>query len=184
MKPTTTIRLITAALALVVISGGVMYLRRPAPTVGANFADCANCPGAALAAATDEPTPASIPDSVQTTAPDSVGTTTVAYYFYTTQRCASCLKIENYSHDIIEKEFGSQLQSGRLVWKMVNIDEDANKHFIDDFKLYTKALILVDYAQGAQVRWKNCQKVWELLNDKRDFQAYVKHEVQMFLAAS
>jgi hypothetical protein len=180
---TTTIRLITAAVALVVIVSGVLYLRRPAPTVVENFDDCANCSGAALAAASGESAPAATADSTPAAAVDSAGTTTVAYYFYTTQRCASCLKIESYSHDVIEKEFGPQLQSGRLVWKMVNIDEAGNKHFVDDYKLYTKSLILVDYANGAQVRWKNCQKVWELLNDKREFQAYVKREVRGVLAS-
>jgi len=67
---------------------------------------------------------------------------------------------------------------------MVNTDSTANKHFIEDFSLVTKSLVLVELKDGHQVRWKNCGKVWELLNNKPKFQDYVQSEVRGYLAGS
>lgn len=120
------------------------------------------------------------------TTPDSAQTpqvTNVAYYFMNTVRCPSCLKIEKYSHEAIEAGFAPQLASGQLSWIMKNLDEEANAHFIDEYKLYTKALVLVRYENGAQVKWKNCDKVWELLNDEAAFKKYVETEVAAFLGS-
>ncbi len=108
----------------------------------------------------------------------------IAYYFYTTQRCPSCYKIETYSHETIAAEFTDALQRGRLEWRMVNTDSVANKHFIEDFSLVTKSLVLVELKDGHQVRWKNCGKVWQLLNNKPQFQDYVKNEVRGYLTES
>ncbi|MBI5058597.1 hypothetical protein HZB60_02310 [candidate division KSB1 bacterium] len=180
MNTNTLTRTIIVLAAVTVIIAGVLYVRRPSEQLAVPE-DCSNCPGLALAAADTEP--ALAPDSLPVARSDSTAMTTIAYYFYTTQRCASCFKIETYSHEAIAQNFAADLKSGRLVWKMVNIDEPANEHFVEDYKLYTKALILVDYAAGTQLRWKNCQKVWELLNDKVEFQSYVKREVAAFLAA-
>lgn len=109
--------------------------------------------------------------------------TNVAYYFYNTIRCASCLKIEKYSHEAIERGFADKLAAGELSWMMKNLDEEANFHFVDDYKLFTKALILVRYEDGKQVKWKNCDKVWELLNDEAAFKKYVETEVASFLGS-
>lgn len=106
----------------------------------------------------------------------------VAYYFYSSIRCASCLKIEKYSHEAIEQAFADRLSNGELVWMMKNIDEEENAHFIDDYNLFTKALVLVRYQDGQQVKWKNCDKIWELLNNETAFKKYVETEVAAFLS--
>ena len=66
---------------------------------------------------------------------------------------------------------------------MKNLDEDANAHFIDDYKLFTKSLVLVRYENGQQTKWKNCDKVWELLHDEAAFKKYVESEVASFLGS-
>lgn len=108
----------------------------------------------------------------------------IAYYFYTTKRCGSCLKIENYSKEALDRNFAEAMETGQLEWRMVNTDEEENKHYIDDYSLFTKSLILVEMKDGAPVRWKQCGKVWEYLNDKPKFLDYVKREVQAYLTAS
>ena len=105
----------------------------------------------------------------------------IAYYFYTTRRCASCRKIEAYSGEAIKTAFADQLKSGRVEWRPLNTDDPVNSHFIEDYQLYTKSLILADLESGQQVRWKNLQKVWELLNDKQAFIEYVQSEINGFL---
>lgn len=106
----------------------------------------------------------------------------IAYYFHTTARCASCRQIKAYSHAAIEAAFPEELADGRLVWRMVNVDEEGNEHFMEDYELFTKSLVLVEQVQGKQVRWKNLPKIWELLQNKERFFAYVQGEVRAYLA--
>ena len=107
----------------------------------------------------------------------------IAYYFHTTLRCASCRQIEAYSHEAIATAFAKELADGRLVWRLVDVEEKGNEHFVDDYDLFTKSLVLVEEARGQQVRWKNLAKVWELLPRKERFCRYVQDEVRGYLTA-
>lgn len=107
----------------------------------------------------------------------------IAYYFHTTHRCASCRAIEAYSREAIEGAFADQIKDGRLVWKPVNIEVKGNEHFVKDYALYTKSLILVSEVRGKPTQWKNLEKVWQLLQDKKKFLRYVQDETRAYLAA-
>jgi hypothetical protein len=108
----------------------------------------------------------------------------VAYYFHTTYRCASCKKIEAYSKEAIETGFAEQLKSGKLKFLSVNIDETENKHFVKDYQLYTKSLVICDLQNGKQTQWKNLAKVWELIRNKDEFVRYVQDEINAYLKES
>ena len=106
----------------------------------------------------------------------------IAYYFRTTNRCPSCRKIEAWSREAIETAFPRELKSGLLVWRMVNVEEKGNEHFVKDYQLFTKSVVLVDEVRGRQARWKNLARVWELLPDKEGFVRYVQAETRDYLA--
>jgi len=108
----------------------------------------------------------------------------VAYYFHTTYRCSSCKKIEAYSREAIESGFAEELKEGKLQWCVVNVDDRANRHFIQDYQLFSKSLILTKMKDGKQAEWKNLMKVWQLLGDKESFVRYVQAEVRSYLEAS
>jgi hypothetical protein len=106
----------------------------------------------------------------------------VAYYFHGNARCASCMKIEAYSRAAIEEGFPAELKDGRLSFEVVNIEEPENRHFIRDYALVTKSLVLVLKDRGREVRFKNLNLVWQLLGSRDEFKAYVQREVRGFLA--
>lgn len=108
----------------------------------------------------------------------------IAFYFHTTFRCASCRKIEAYSQEAIENGFSKELKDGTLQWRVINVEESGNRHYIDDYRLFSKSLILVRLNDGKQKEWKNLLKVWELLGDKPAFVRYVQDEVRGYLEAS
>lgn len=103
------------------------------------------------------------------------------YYFHTAQRCASCKKLEALSAEAIRTGFERELGDGRLEWQVVNVEDPQNRHFTKDYQLYTKSVVVVDRAQGQQVRFKNLPKVWELLQDEKGFRLYVQSEVRAYL---
>ena len=108
----------------------------------------------------------------------------VAIYFHGNVRCATCRKIEAYADEAITQGFPEELASGQVEWRTVNLDEPENKHFIDDFQLATKSVVLVEYRDGEVARWQNLDKVWQLVRNKDDFVAYVQDGTREFIGAS
>ena len=104
----------------------------------------------------------------------------VAYYFHGDKRCRTCLSIEAYTKEAIESGFPEQLASGDLELRIVNVDKPENEHFIEDYQLTTKSVILADYRGGGQ-RWKNLDMIWEYVSDKEVFLDYIRGETEAFL---
>ena len=103
------------------------------------------------------------------------------YYFRSNFRCSNCYKIEEYTKEAMEKYFQDKLESGGIVYKIVNIDKEENTHFVDDYQLYTKSVVLSKLKDGKEVEYKNLQKIWEYLNDEEKFHSYIKEEIYSFL---
>ena len=70
-----------------------------------------------------------------------------------------------------------------MEWAVVDTDEKANAHFMKDYGLYTKSVVLVRVRDGRQISFKVLDKVWEHLNDKAAFIKYVQDETRTFVAA-
>ena len=128
--------------------------------------------GAAPAMVAQTAPPASAPSSIHAVR---------VYYFHGNARCVSCRKIEALAAEAVRAAFPEELKQGKVQWLVVNVEEPANKHFIQDYKLYTKSLVVVDLADGSQVRWKNLERIWELLRDDEAFRRYVQGEVKSYL---
>ena len=126
---------------------------------------------------------AAVDPAVSTPAGESQGpgARVVAYYFHGRVRCVSCVKIESLSGKAIRERFAEELGTGLLVFREVNIDEPGNRHFIDDYGLSSQSLVIVEYRDGRQVRWKNLEKVWTLLDSEKEFLPYVQEGVSSFL---
>jgi hypothetical protein len=105
----------------------------------------------------------------------------VAYYFHRTARCVTCLKIENAAHDVIFRDFASQLKGGKLLFLPTNVESVGNEHFIEDYELVSQALVLVKYDDGKPIQSRNLDQIWDLVGDKPEFERYVYDEVAMFL---
>jgi len=108
----------------------------------------------------------------------------VAYYLHTTFRCSTCRKLEALSGEAISSGFPRELQSGRLVFRVVNVEDPGYEHFVKDFQLVTKSLVLVEYKDGRVVRWKNLPKIWQLVRDRDAFISYVQDQTRSFLRES
>lgn len=117
-------------------------------------------------------------ETTATAADDAV----VTYYFHGNKRCSTCRKLEAYSAEAITGGFVAELDSGELEWRVVNTDDSENAHFITDFELVTKSVVLVEYRDGEVVRWKNLKLVWQLVGDEDGFVRYVRDETRDFLA--
>ena len=105
----------------------------------------------------------------------------IAYYFHGTARCTTCRAIEAYALEAVETGFPEELQSGTLEWHAINVEEPENQHFVDEYELTTRSLVLAHMQGQSQVRWKNLDQVWDLVYDRDAFISYVQDETTTFL---
>ena len=103
---------------------------------------------------------------------------TLVYYFHATTRCSTCRTIESYAQETVAGAFAADLQARRLEWRVVNVEEPANRHFISDFKLYTRSVVVVDAKDPK--RFRVLDRVWQLVRDRPAFQRYVEQEIRAF----
>ena len=98
-------------------------------------------------------------------------------YFHATARCASCLKIEDLTNATMTTRFAGPIAEKRVVWRLVNLDEPEHAHYVKDYGLYTKSVVVTEVkevgrcAGRTSIRsgssWRPCA-----------FQSYVEREVR------
>jgi hypothetical protein len=105
----------------------------------------------------------------------------VAYYFHGKLRCKTCVGMEGMTADVLKTDFPAQLKDRTIDWRVVNYDDEANEHFIEDFQLVGPSLVLVELAGGRQVRYRNLDKIWQLAHQEDEFKQYVRVQITAFL---
>jgi len=127
---------------------------------------------------TADVTPANASEGMSTQQPTHQ---VIAYYFHTTYRCPTCLKIEEYTKKAVMDGFPGEIKDSLLIWKTINVEEKKNEHFIKDYQLFSKAVVVVDMEGGKQVRWKNLKDIWQLVGNQEAFTGYIQGEVHSYL---
>lgn len=116
-------------------------------------------------------------------AQNSDGNKTVVYYFRTNVRCVKCKKFESYTQQVIDGQFSEQAKTGELEWKVVNVEVPGNEHFINDYKLVTKSIILSEVKDGEETEYKNLDKIWVLVDDETAFKNYITNQITEFFVS-
>jgi len=121
-------------------------------------------------------------EPVVTAGDESSGTKVLVYYFHRTQRCVTCRTIEAYARDAIREGFPDEYQAGVIEWHALNVEEPANSHFVDDYRLAFSSLVIARMEGGRQTRWDNLEDVWKLVHQsKAGFFEYVQRAVAGYL---
>lgn len=103
------------------------------------------------------------------------------YYFHGNFRCVNCHNIEQYTKEAVEKYFRKELDTGKVVFKVINVETKGNEHFSNDYQLYTKSVILSLVNNGKEIKFENLANVWEYLRNKDAFHQYIKSEIEKYL---
>jgi hypothetical protein len=105
----------------------------------------------------------------------------IVYYFHTTGRCPTCVKMEKYTNEAMKAYFPNELKSGKIEFQVVNVETPENDHFIKDYGLYTKSVVISEVKNGKEQRWKNLDKIWTKVRDKNEFENYIRQETLDFM---
>lgn len=151
-------------------------------SVVGNFSSCQSAEGTGsspkkAAAATSAPQAAAPAPA----ASQAAQRTLVVYYLHGTYRCPSCNKIEALTKEAVQEGFAQAIAKGRVEFRVLNVEEPDNEHFVQDYKLYTKSVILSDTKDGKELKWKNLEQVWTLLGNETKFIDYIQKEMKSYL---
>lgn len=138
----------------------------------------APAPPAAMSAHAGKPKPV---------APESLSVATqpkrrvLAFYFHGNVRCATCRKIEDYAREAVEQGFPEGLAEGSIVFQPVNVELPENRHYIDDFHLVTRTVVIAEEVDGVIGQWSRLDEVWQLVGQHDAYLEYVRGVVSEFL---
>lgn len=130
----------------------------------------------AYAEAESQPKPAE-------TLPVVEGPQVVMTYFLIGTRCTSCKKIEALARETAERDFAAELAANRLVFRVIDTGEPANRHYLNDYKLTSKTVVISRRIDGKETTWKDMKNVWELFEDAPAYHAYLGAQIREFLGS-
>ncbi len=159
-----------AAIALLACSLGVCAAAAAGPADGVP-----ESPDAVVAVVNG----AAVPDSlepVELHAPRS--DRVVAYYLHRTIRCETCLKFEAYADEALRSSFPEELADGRLVWSVLNVDDESSATLVDVYDIFESSLVVSTVDAGEERSWEKLEAIWGLVGDKPSFLSYIQSEVE------
>jgi len=107
----------------------------------------------------------------------------VVYYFHGDIRCPTCRAIESQTHETVQNDFATQLDSGQMAWKVLNYEKPEATDLAKKFDVHMANVVLAQMAGGEITNWKRLDQVWALVGDKPAFAEFVRTEINQMLQA-
>ena len=73
-------------------------------------------------------------------------------YFHGKQRCATCMAIEKYAREVVEKDFANEKKNGKVVFKIVDISTDEGKKTAKKYRVTWSSLFVNGWKAGKEKR--------------------------------
>lgn len=102
---------------------------------------------------------------------------TVVYYFHGNMRCRACRQIEALTKKTVEEGFAQEVKEGSVELKTVNVDQSDNEHFVRDYELATRSVVVSREEGGKEINWRRLDRVWRLVRDETAFIDYLSKEI-------
>lgn len=112
------------------------------------------------------------------TAPPEPEHLVLVTYFTSDQRCPTCVKIEKLTREAVESGFPKELGRGEVRFQTVNFDRPGNKHFIKDYGLSFKTVVVSNRRLGKEMKWDKFDKVWDLVGEPEAFASYLQEGIR------
>ncbi len=91
-------------------------------------------------------------------------------------------KIEKYTKEVVDKHFADALADGTLVWKVLDYQSPKNASLVQEFMVKKTCIVVGDARlDGSGMATNLEKKVWELVDNKEEFQKYVRDFIQKTL---
>jgi len=135
------------------------------------------CSGPAQATPTDTP---QTPTPTYTQEPPPLENRVEVVYFHRTQRCHSCLHLEACVTYTVETYFQDELTSGDLVFRVLNVNDEANAPTVEKYGAYGSSLYVNTVVDGTD-HIEHVTDIWFVVGDDEACSALVKAEIEEHL---
>ncbi|HSN50738.1 MAG TPA: nitrophenyl compound nitroreductase subunit ArsF family protein [Bacteroidales bacterium] len=79
-------------------------------------------------------------------------TRVLVYYFHATQRCPTCLAIEENTRKSLQTNFAKEMKEGTIKFLSVNVDEKENSKLAEKYEAGGSALFVTKLDKGKEVK--------------------------------
>lgn len=83
----------------------------------------------------------------------------------------------------VRAHFQEDLDSGTLQWRSIDMTTPENEHYAEEFKLFSKSIVLVELDQSDEIRWENLKDIWDLVYDQPEYMEYIRKSLSEFMEA-
>ena len=100
------------------------------------------------------------------------------FYFHGNARCQTCRLIETSTQEAV-----NGITNSGVRWRAINVEEPGNEHFISDFRLTMKTVVIAEVRNGQIGQWEQMNEVWPLARSRAEFINYIQTGVRRHLEA-
>jgi len=102
------------------------------------------------------------------------------FLFHATMRCPTCIAIGRLAGETVNERFQSELKSGQIEFREINVDLPENKELAQKFQAAGSALYLNAIKDGADNMEQDI-KVWSLVGNTAQFKDYLENKINNLL---
>ncbi len=102
------------------------------------------------------------------------------FSFHSTQRCISCIYIGQYTQEVITQKFASEVSSGKIIFKEINIDLSENKQLAKDYQVTGSSLYITVTKDGQTFKEEDTD-VWRYVPQETKFKSYLESKIKKLL---
>lgn len=104
-----------------------------------------------------------------------------ALYFHRTARCYTCNLMEKYIREVIAENFQDAEKKGSFSFQSIDVQQDANQHYIGRYQLTSISLFLSLKEDGKELKFENIERIWQLAGEEARFKDYIRTEFKRYL---
>jgi len=102
-------------------------------------------------------------------------------YFHRPQRCSGCVYAETGTRHTLETYFAEELKSGKIVFKVINLGDEANAAIFEHYGAYTSSLF-INSIEGDTEHIEEVKEIWFLLGKDSEFVSLIKSKIDYYLS--
>lgn len=111
---------------------------------------------------------------------NATGTQVIVYYLHGTIRCVTCNQIEKQARQVVETRFANELAANQMIWKEVDFDQDPT--LAKRYDVSASTVVVARFDNGKETCYQRLDKVWPLVDQPAEFQAYIATAIRELLA--
>lgn len=102
-------------------------------------------------------------------------------YFHRPQRCSGCVYAETGTRYTLENYFASELAEGKIIFKVINLGDEANTTIVERYGAYTSSLFINSTRDDVEYI-EEVTEIWLLLGKDDEFSDLVKSRIERHLS--